>query len=315
MIERRKDMPKRKKSEIFVKYFERWIEGTKKGTVRDVTLIKWHQTLKFCKAVWPDKQIGDIDRADIQAMVNKYAETHSKTTVRDFYHQFRAPFDDLVYDEYIKKDPCHNITIPSGVERHKTREMFLEMDEVKRLSSVLKEDGGTMSDLLMVILHTGMRFAEALAITPNDLDFENHRMRINKTWDYKSKKSGFQPTKNESSIRTISIDPECEKAFKHNMPGCRPDEAIFGGLKHWYNSVVNDALRRLCKIAGVPIVSVHSLRHTHASILIANGISLQNVSSRLGHHSTVTTQETYIHELEKARQNDEAKIKNLMMSI
>lgn len=307
-------MPKKKQSELFVKYFDKWIKSTKVGTIREVTLVKWNQTLRFIQSEWPDMQIKDIGRAEFQALINKYAQTHSKATTKDFYNQAKAPFEDLVYEGYIKRNPVHKIMIPDGVQKKSKRSKYLEIDEVKRLSKVLKQDDGTVSNLCLILLHTGMRFAESLAITPNDLDFETHKMRINKSWNYKDK-GGFQPTKNASSVRTISIDSECEKAFKHNMPGCRPDEAIFGNLRTWYSTTINDDLKKLCKIAGVPVVTAHSLRHTHASVLIANGVSLQNVSSRLGHHSTTTTQEVYVHELEKARKQDETKIMNLMMSL
>ena len=70
------------------------------------------------------------------------------------------------------------------------------------------------------------------------------------------------------------------------------DEPIFISGKV-YNSTVNDILTRHCKKAGIPIISIHGLRHTHASLLLFAGVSIASVAQRLGHSSMTTTQKTY----------------------
>ena len=59
-------------------------------------------------------------------------------------------------------------------------------------------------------------------------------------------------------------------------------------------------------------ISFHGLRHTHASILIANGVSIQSVADRLGHADTTTTQKVYIHLLKKLKARDDQKILSVM---
>lgn len=71
-----------------------------------------------------------------------------------------------------------------------------------------------------------------------------------------------------------------------------------------YNSTVNGILERHCKNAGIPVISVHGLRHTHASLLLFAGVSIASVARRLGHASMTTTQKTYLHIIQELESKD-----------
>ena len=71
-----------------------------------------------------------------------------------------------------------------------------------------------------------------------------------------------------------------------------------------YNSTANDVLARHCKNVDVPVISIHGLRHTHASLLLFAGVSIASVSRRLGHASMTTTQETYLHVIRELENKD-----------
>lgn len=71
-----------------------------------------------------------------------------------------------------------------------------------------------------------------------------------------------------------------------------------------YNSTVNDALTRHCKACGISEISIHGLRHTHASLLLFAGVSIASVARRLGHASMTTTQKTYLHIIQELENKD-----------
>ena len=77
-----------------------------------------------------------------------------------------------------------------------------------------------------------------------------------------------------------------------NLP---EDKPIFVGETKIYNSTVNDVLTKHCKACGISEISIHGLRHTHASLLLFAGVSIASVARRLGHASMTTTQKTYLH--------------------
>ena len=113
---------------------------------------------------------------------------------------------------------------------------------------------------ILLVAKTGMRFSEALALTPKDFDFSHQTLYINKTWDYKGK-GGFQPTKNKSSVRKIQIDWQLVIQFSELIKGLPMDQPIF--VKSTvYNSTVNDILCRHCEKNNIPVISIHGLRHT-----------------------------------------------------
>ena len=71
-----------------------------------------------------------------------------------------------------------------------------------------------------------------------------------------------------------------------------------------YNSTVNNILARHCKECNIPVISIHGLRHTHASLLLFTGVSIASVARRLGYSSMTTTQKTYLHIIQELENKD-----------
>ena len=99
---------------------------------------------------------------------------------------------------------------------------------------------------ILLVAKTGMRFSEALAITPGDFDFARQTLSISKTWDYKGN-GGFLPTKNKSSVRKIQIDWQIVVKFSELVKGLPEDKPNFAGETKVYYSTENDVLARHCR--------------------------------------------------------------------
>lgn len=67
---------------------------------------------------------------------------------------------------------------------------------------------------------------------------------------------------------------------------------------------MNDRLAAICKQVEIPVISIHGLRHTHASLLLYAGVSVASVARRLGHSNMTTTQKTYIHVIQELENQD-----------
>ena len=74
-----------------------------------------------------------------------------------------------------------------------------------------------------------------------------------------------------------------------------------------FNSTINDKLESYCADVNVPVISVHGLRHTHASLLLYAGVSIASVARRLGHANITTTQHTYLHIIQELENKDNNK--------
>lgn len=287
---------------LFVDYFKDWIFTFKKGAVKDVTFKKYLMSLKSLSILVPNLKISDINRNTYQKLINKYALTHEKQTVHDFHYHLKSAFLDAVDDGYIKIDPTRKVVIKGKAPSNK-KVKFLSHFELQMLLRNL--DLGvevTWDWLILLIAKTGLRFSEALAITPNDFDFAKQILSINKTWDYKGN-SGFQSTKNNSSVRKIRIDWQLSSQFASIVNDLEKDKPIFVNSKV-YNSTVNNILHRHCNKVNIPVISIHGLRHTHASILLYSGVSIASVARRLGHSNITTTQNTYLHIIAELESHD-----------
>ena len=288
--------------ELFHEYYNRWIHIYKEGAIRNVTMEKYKMTQLWLKRLIPTLEICELTRTTYQQLLNDYAEVHEKQTTMDFHHQLKAAILDAIDEGWIKRDPTRKAIIKGRNARNK-KQKFLNQFEVHKLLSDLTLGSTLDWDwLIYLIAKTGMRFSEALGLTPKDFDFMHQSITINKTWDYKNN-TGFLPTKNFTSNRKIQIDWQTVIKFTELLRGLPENEPIFVHGKVW-NSTPNKRLERHCMHCSIPIITIHGLRHTHASLLLFSGVSIASVARRLGHASMTTTQKTYLHIIAELENKD-----------
>lgn len=291
-----------KGEDLFLQFYEQWVKVYKEGAVREVTMAKYRMTIKWLKELVPTLKVYELNRTTYQQLLNEYALSHEKQTTMDFHHQLKGAVLDAVDDGLIDRDPTRKAII-KGKTPKKKKPNFLNQFELNTLIKNLDLDDNINWDwLILLISKTGMRFSEALGLTPIDFDFSYQRVSVNKTWDYKGK-GGFLPTKNKSSIRKIQIDWQTTSQFVRLVEGMNETEPIFVKGKV-YNSTINNMLARYCKNLEIPIISIHGLRHTHASLLLFAGVSMASVARRLGHSSMTITQKTYLHIIHELENQD-----------
>ena len=105
------------------------------------------------------------------------------------------------------------------------------------------------------------------------------------------------------------VDWQLMHQFRSLINDKAEDQLIFFDEKQSiYNSTLNQRLASYCKELDIPVISIHGLRHTHASLLLYEGVSIASVAKRLGHSNTTTTQETYIHIIRELENKDNDKI-------
>lgn len=307
---------KRNKDILFVDYYDEWVETYKVGLISDITLEKYYRNGIVLREICPRLFLDEMTRRDYQEIINEYAKTREKQTVIDFHHQIKGCLKDAFHDSLLDRDPTYK-AIMKGKKPSEKKRKYLHGDELKKLVKVL--DLGTEINrdwFILIALKTGLRFAEALALTPNDFDFKTQTLKVDKTLNYKSSKIGFIPTKNESSKREILIDWKIIGQFAPLIMDLEPNEPIFVEKgKRVFNSTYNKYLEKKCKEAGITTISFHALRHTHASILLSAGVSLHSIADRLGHANVTTTQETYTHIINELAEKDNTKMMGALSSL
>lgn len=160
--------------------------------------------------------------------------------------------------------------------------------------------------LFNFLYFTGCRKGECLALTFDDIDFENHTVYINKTITrfLKNGKKIITTPKTKSSIRTISLDDfmfyeiiKLREYYITNYNNFNNSFYIFGGI----NSIPFTTLKRkkdkYCDLANVKRIKIHEFRHSHTCLLYENKVPIQDISKRLGHTDISITMGTYLKNL------------------
>lgn len=290
-------------TELFCDYYKQWIEVYKRDAVREATMAKYQMTWKWVERLIPDLKVFELTRTAYQQLLNDYAREHERQTTLDFHHQLKGAILDAVDEGLLERDPTRKAIIKGktpGVKKIK----YLNQFELHTLLANLDiKEEPNWDWFLLLVAKTGMRFSEALAVTPADFDFARQTLSVSKTWDYKGD-GGFLPTKNKSSVRKIQIDWQIVVKFSELVKNLPENKPIFVRDEKIYNSTVNDVLERHCKNCGISVISIHGLRHTHASLLLFAGVSIASVARRLGHASMTTTQKTYLHIIQELENKD-----------
>lgn len=296
-------------TKLFYKYYMDWIKLYKEKAVRKVTLDKYYLTHRKIKELAPELHMNELTRQSYQKLLNNYAATHEKQTTLDFHHHLKAALVDALDEGLLEHDPTRRAII-KGVDPSNKKNKFLNLYELQKLLRHLDLGDELNWDwFILLVSKTGLRFAEALALTPEDFDFERQQIIVNKSWNYKTPIGNFQKTKNESSNRAVMVDWHLMNQFKSLIRNKESDWPIFvPHNKRVFNSTVNGLLEKYCYKLDIPTISVHGLRHTHASLLLYEGVSVASVANRLGHANTTTTQETYIHIIEELENKDNDKV-------
>ena len=290
------------KDDLFCDYYEKWIKIYKEGAIRKVTLDKYKMTLRWLRKLIPDLKIKDLTRISYQELLNEYALEHERQTTMDFHHQLKGSILDAVDEGLLDRDPTRKAIIKGKTPSVKKVKYINQFELHTLLDTLELKNEISWEWMILLIAKTGLRFSEALALTPADFNFSRQSISVSKTWDYKGE-GGFLPTKNKSSIRKVQIDWQTVIQFSQLIKDLPADQPIFVKGKV-YNSTVNGVLERYCKKAEVPVISIHGLRHTHASLLLFAGVSIASVARRLGHSSMNTTQKTYLHIIQELENRD-----------
>ncbi|GGB43348.1 integrase [Lentibacillus populi] len=299
--------------EPFDEYFASWVK-TFKTDITDNTLVRYRNSLQAIKEEFEGVPIQNINKRTYQAFLNEYGETHAKETTRKLNIHIRACVRNAIDEGIIRVDFTRGAVI-TGKEGKKKIDKYLGYDDGKKLLKTIIErlDKSMTYYLLLLALTSGMRFGEIVGLTRKDFDFVNNTISINKTWGYSANmQQGWGSTKNGEE-RVIKMDVETMKLFK-KLFMTKPDnikKLVFYSPQSMYhvisNGTSNKVLRGLLKDLKLKRVSLHSMRHTHASILLYEGVSFYYVSKRLGHKDLETTLNTYSHVIKEMEERDENK--------
>lgn len=253
------------------------------------------------------KRLHEITRADIAVALNELGSTggrkgkgYSDKSIANAHLLLASMFKEAVAEEVIVRNPCARIKLPrTSSERSRLDMHLLSEADFYKLANEIPEH---YRPLVIMLGGTGMRWGEAEALEVRDVDLKAKTVRISKAakWDTSKAQRSIGPTKTRMSNRTVTLPDVVVVAIAPLLKGRPKSARLFtaprgGVLRH--KSFWQEAWVPACIAAKLtdPRPSPHSLRHSHASWLIAQGAPLPVIQARLGHSSITVTVDTYGH--------------------
>ena len=277
------------------------LRGMKAKELRTTTLKGYEVCRKRILETLGDKRVCDITPYDIDTWIESLSESLSPKTVRNTASFLSTCLSKAVRWRIISYNSCNGAEYPKA---KKPEKKTLKLEELPAFYAALKKCGDhDFTVAVELALFNGLRRSEILGLTNSSIDLQKGTVSVNQSRHYIDRKSFIQEPKTKSSNRILAL-PEfliqdirkLQKEHKENDILSMSDALILDPFGEPYNpNVLYNRLRDFEKANDLPLVSLHGLRHTYASMVNFFGRDLVEISNQLGHASKTITLDTYTH--------------------
>ena len=275
----------------------------------------------------------DLLEKDTQ-LVRKKGNNGSKTkkplsgkTILEHHRLLRAMLHRAVYWQLIVSNPAERVQ-PPRAKKPKRRSYDDEQTKIllENLEKLTIEDTKYKVAIILTIF-TSVRLGELMGLEWQDVDFRNGIISINRSSQYLSDMGVFTKVpKTESSIREIAIPEFIISLLEEYKLWYENQKSLYGELwtnsdrlfvqadgKPMHPSSISKWFVKYVSTIGLPVINFHGLRHTNASLLVAQNVDIAVVSARLGHAQISTTLDFYVHPLLSHNRKAGYALENLLL--
>ncbi len=259
----------------------------------------------------PIKRMKDND---IQMYLNSLIEKYSNSSISKIYSQLTQTFEYLYNSGLIKHNPMLGVIKPRSMKKTEKRRA-MTLDEERIFLNYLKKTNISeckYKNAFLIQLFSGLRIGEVLALTVEDIDFENNIIKVEKslTVNENGKIICGNRTKTNAGFRNVPINSKIVKDLKEQIKyvKARKQVILFPNSNNNYTDPrkVNDYLTRILKSFDISGISTHSLRYTFATRCAESGIKDVVLKNLMGHYDIEVTKNVYI-DIQKNFEQDEIK--------
>ena len=241
-----------------------------------------------------DMKLVDITPIMVKEFIKQKLETgRVNSTVNKYTKLMSEIYSFMIDNDVVNKNPLARIKSLKETKNDKIR--ALSTEEVQTLLSKTKQVYPDFYPLLFTALFTGMRQGELLGLTWSSINWIKGKIKIDKNYTH-----GRIGTPKTNKIRYVDMSNELAKVLKEWHLACPHSDLdlVFPnseGLHFDANNMLKRRFKPALKRAGIDEIRFHDLRHTYASLLLANGAQMKYVQSQLGHASITMTMDLYTH--------------------
>ena len=259
---------------------------------------------------------------------NKTLKPLSGKTILEHHRLLRAMLHKAVYWQVIISNPAERVQPPKA---KKPKRKYYDDDQCKILLESLEqldEEQIKYKTAIILTVFTGVRLGELMGLEWNDIDFRNGIVSVNRSSQYLADKGVFTKVpKTESSIREVAIPDFVISLLEEYKLWYEEQKSLYGELwinsnrlfvqadgKPMHPSTISKWFVKFIGQIGLPVINFHGLRHTNATLLIAQNIDVAVVAARLGHAQITTTFNFYVHPIIAHNKKAGFALENLLLS-
>ena len=288
-----------------------------------INKIKPTDIMKFYDLLEKDTQL-------VRKQGNNGAKTKkplSGKTILEHHRLLRAMLHKAVYWQLIVSNPAERVQSPKA---RKPKRKSYDDEQTKILLENLEQlsiEDTKYKVAIILTVFTGVRLGELMGLEWQDVDFKNGIISINRSSQYLADMGVFTKVpKTESSIREIAIPEFIISLFEEYKLWYEEQKSIYGELwtnsdrlfvqadgKPMHPSTISKWFVKYVGQIGLPVINFHGLRHTNASLLVAQNVDIAVISARLGHAQISTTLDFYVHPLLSHNRKAGYALENLLL--
>jgi len=296
-------------------YMDRWLNNVRANDLKPKSFDRLEATLN--NQVY--KHIGDIQIAgitpnDVQVMINELKEdSYSYSTIKKVYDAINACFKLGILKGEVAKNPCVGVVLPKNKKRQVSDIRFFDDAEMELICVECVDKYGNGKQIyrlghsIILLLNTGIRMCELLALKWSDISFEKRTMRIDESMVLIKNRDEDTPTKwvlhhqdstkTSSSNRTVPLNQKAISALEELYKITGQYEYVMSTGKVTVMSPRNldRMFRNILTRCSIKPCGVHACRHSFASLMLRKKLDIKVISEILGHSSVQITYDIYTH--------------------
>lgn len=273
-------------------YFDYWYKQSCITKLSPTTYESYKRNIdKYIIKYLGNIRLENLLPLQLQSFYNTLSETLSNTTIIYIHRIIHSALNQAMKWDLVVRNVADNVEIP---KKDKYQATILNNKQVSKLINAIKDTYIYIP--VMIAISTGMRRGEVLGLTWNNIDLE--KATLNVVQAVYPTKNGLTvlPPKTKTSIRKISLPPTLVKILReykkksNSVYVCTLEDGTLispSSLNHKFKQILEDN--------NLPSIRFHDLRHSHASLLLSQGVQAKLISERLGHSNINITMDLYSH--------------------